>query len=165
MKRRILCIILAVVFLMSGCSISGKRVNQSVTFHYLCSEYPSELCCVIASEEREATGHMGNLSYLIALYLMGPTTDEYAMPLPAGTKISAQYNDGHVLLELSNMAQAMSDLDFSLACACLSMTCMEIVEAEDVTIRCVDREKVITRNSLTLNDITSETTPATEDTP
>ena len=164
MRNKILCLILVVSLIFTGCGFWREQINQSVTFYYLCENYQKDLCCVIVSEEREASGHVGDLSYLLALYLMGPTNDEHGMPLPAGTQISAQINEGNVILELSNIAQFMSDLDFSLACACLSMTTLEIVVADSITIRCADKEITMDADSLTLYDVNSETIPVTEET-
>lgn len=162
MKQRILCLILSISILLTGCGFFGERIKEPVTFYYLCSSYQEDLCCVIVSEEREASGHLGDLSYLLALYLMGPTNDEYVTPLPAGTRIASQMDAGHILLELTDTSHTLSDIEFSLACACLTLTCLEITDAEDVTILSGDREKTMSRSTLTLYDATSETIPSEE---
>ena len=162
MKQRILCLILSISLLLCGCDFFGERIKEPVTFHYLCGNYQEDLCCVIASEEREASGHLGDLSYLLALYLMGPTNDEYQLPLPAGTQIVSQIQDGHILLELPDTSQTLSDIEFSLACACLTLTCLEITNAEDVTIRSADRVKTLSPDTLTLIDTISDSTPSEE---
>ena len=162
MKKRVLCLILALCLFLSGCSFPGNRIHSSANFYYLCDSYQEDLCCVIVSEEREASGHEGDLSYLLALYLMGPTNDEHVTPLPAGTRISAQKDDSHIVLKLSNPITTLSDIDFTLACACLTMTCLEITDAEDVTIHFEDRERTMNRDQLTLYDASAETTPSEE---
>ena len=162
MKKRIVCLILCTSLFLTGCGFFGTRIKEPVTFHYLCGSYQEDLCCVIASEEREASGHTGDLAYLLALYLMGPTDDELIMPLPPGTRISAQKQDGHIVLELSDTSDSLSEVEFMLSCACLTLTCLEITEAEDVTIRSGDREKTMNRNTLTLYDATSESLPTEE---
>jgi len=162
MKRKILCLILSLSILLSGCGFFGERIKEPVTFYYLCGNYQEDLCCVIVSEEREASGHLGDLSYLLALYLMGPTNDEYVSPLPAGTRITSQIDAGHILLELPDTSHALSDIEFSLACACLTLTCLEITNAEDVTVLSGDRIKTMSRNTLTLHDTTSESIASEE---
>ncbi len=162
MKKQVICLILVMSILLSGCSFFSARIKDPVVFYYLCDSYQEDLCCVIVSEEREASGHTGDLSYLLALYMMGPTNDEHIMPLPFGTRIRVQSTDGHIVLELYDMPKAISDAELSLASACLTMTCLEISEAEDVTIRCGERETVMDRSNLTLYDTTSETTPTEE---
>ena len=160
MKKRILCLILSFSMLLSGCSFFGERIKEPVTFYYLCNRYQEDLCCVIVSEEREASGHLEDLSYLLALYLMGPANDEYVSPLPAGTRVTSQIKDGHILLELTNTSHVLSDVELSLAGACLTLTCLEITNAEDVTILCGDKEKTMSRSTLTLYDVTSESIPS-----
>ena len=161
--KRIICLILVFSFLLSGCTISGVRIKDPVSFHYLCDHYQEKLCCVIASEQREASGHVGDLSYLLALYLMGPVSEEMHTPLPAGTRIDARLDGNHVYLELMETDESFSDIDFSLACACLTLTTLDITGAEDVTIRCGELEKTLNRTSISLTDITDVQIP-TEDT-
>ena len=160
--KRIFCMMLALCLLLSGCGSLGERIREPVTFHYLCTEYQEKLCCVIVSEEREASGHAGDLSYLLALYQIGPSNDALCSPLPDGTRIRSSTLDGQILLELSDEAQSLSDLDFSLACACLTLTCLDIADCESVTVTCADRIRTMTRTSLILHDETN-TTSATED--
>lgn len=162
MKYRILCLILSLSILLSGCGFFGERIKEPVTFYYLCGSYQENLCCVIASEEREASGHVGDLSYLLALYLMGPINDEYVSPLPVGITIASQIDDGHILLELPDTAHMLSDIEFSMTCACLTLTCLEITSAEDVTILSGDRAKTMSHSTLTLYDTTSESIASEE---
>lgn len=150
--KRITCLILIFSFLLSGCGFFGARIKDPVTFYYLCEAYQEELCCVIGSEEREASGHTGDLPYLLALYQMGPTDDELRSPLPTGTRITAQIQDGHIALELSDAVLSLSDIDFSLACACLTLSCLDATGAEDVTVQSGDRIITMNRDSLTLLD-------------
>ena len=107
---------------------------------------------------------MGDLPYLLALYQMGPTGDEIRSPLPFGTRISVQIQEGHITLELSEAALSLSDIDYSLACACLTMTCLDASGAEDVTVQSGDRAKTMNRDSLTLMD-TIENFEPTEESP
>lgn len=162
MKTRILCLLLIFCILLTGCGFFGERIWEPVTFYYLCGSYSEDLCCVIVSEERETSGHTGDLPYLLALYLMGPTEDEHISPLPAGACIHSTVENGHIFLELSNIPASMTDIDFSLACACLTLTCLDIIDADDVTIRNGDQEKTMNRDSLTLYDAISENTPTEE---
>lgn len=160
--KRILSLILVCSLLLSGCGFFGERIKEPVTFYYLCSNYQEDLCCVIASEQREASGHSGDLPYLLALYSMGPTSDGLVSPLPTGSRITSAREDSQVRLDLGISVETMSDIEFSLACACLTLTCLEISDAEEVSIQCVDRVRTLDRASLTLYDSTAETTPMEE---
>lgn len=160
--KRILCLMLAFIILLSGCCFLGEQVREPVTFHYLCNHYQEDMCCVIAAEEREATGHTGDLAYLIALYQIGPSDENLSSPLPSGTRISSEMQNGQVTLELSDEASALSDTEYSIACACLTLTCLDIANAESVTVSCGSRCITMTRNSLTLNDTERQTSPTEE---
>lgn len=152
MKRSI-CIVLIIAFLLCGCSLTGERIKEPVTFYYLCSSFQENLCCVVLSEEREASGHTGDLSYLLALYLMGPANDELRSPLPPDTKIlSVQQLGEKLMIELSDMDSKLSDIDFSLAGACLTMTCLDISSAGSVTIKSGSRSVTMDSDSLSLFD-------------
>lgn len=160
--KRMLCLIL-LLCLLSGCGMLGERIKEPVTFYYLCADYQKNLCCAISSEEREASGHSGDLSYLLALYLMGPSGEDLVTPLPRGTRIySAKQEENTILLNMSDTSQTLTDAEFSLACACLTMTCLDITGAEQVTITSGSRSTTMSRDNLMLTDI-SATTEATED--
>ena len=161
MMRSILALIVLICFLFSGCGFFGERIREPVTFYYLCRNYQKDLCCVITSEEREASGHSGDLSYLLALYLMGPSEDEHRSPLPTGSKISTSSDNGHILVELTNI-NPMSDSEFSLVCACITLTCYEITDTESVTVKLGEKEKTMTERSLTLFDIATSPTQSEE---
>lgn len=155
-------LMLTLCFLLCGCGFFGERIREPVTFHYLCDSYEEELCCVIASEEREASGHTGDLSYLLALYQMGPANEGSRSPLPLGTKIHTQIEDDRIILTLSDEARILSDLEYSLACACLTLTCLDIVDAEAVTVFCGERSNTMTRNTLTMYDEIETIAPTEE---
>lgn len=154
MKRCIL-FLLIFCFLFSGCGVYGDRIKEPVTFYYVRSDYQQDLSVVFESEEREASGHRNDLSYLMALYLMGPANESLRSPVPAGTRIYVETNNQyHVKLTLSESTFGMTDTEFSLICACLSMTCLDITQTETVTITCGSRSASITRDNLALTDST-----------
>lgn len=158
--RKILSFFLTLCILLSGCSPLGNYISEPVRFHYLCSRYQEDLCCVINSEEREAVGHSGDLNYLLALYLMGPIDDELKIPLPPGTKvISVQQNEDIITLQLPDLDSTLSDIDFSLACACLTMTCLNISNATSVTVLSGSRSVTMDSSSYALSDSSMETIP------
>lgn len=151
--KRMLCMLLILSFLLCGCSFFGEHISEPVTFYYPCSRYQEDLCCVIRTEEREATGHTGDLSYLLALYLMGPASDELTSPLHSGIKLlSVNQLENQISLELSDTDKILSDIEFSLAGACLTMTCLDIAAADSVTITSGSRTVTMDRGSISLFD-------------
>lgn len=152
--KRFLSFFLLFSLLLSGCAIFGERIKEPVTFYYVRSEYQyfSE-DGVIASELREASGHRHDLSYLLKLYLMGPATDDLDSPLPRGAQIhKAEQTTEGIVLHLSNQDTSMSDAEFSLASACLALTCFDLTDAQNITIHSGERTVELDRNTLLLYD-------------
>ena len=87
-----------------------------------------------------------------------PWYDEHYAPIDI--RIYTVEQEGTALtIEIANTSALLSDAEFSLACACLSMTCMELVNAEKVTIVSGSRSLTLSRDNLLLNDtITPEET-------
>lgn len=162
MKRSI-CAALCVIFLLCGCAVSAERIKEPVRFYYLKNELDYRSASgVIACEEREASGHRDNLSYLLALYQMGASSEELRLPFPEKTAIYiAEQTNKEIKLVLGHEASELSDAEFSLACACLTLTCIELTDAERVTVTCDERSVSMTRESITLVD--SSMTGKTED--
>ena len=152
--RRILSLILLLAFLLTGCSAYGERLKEPVTFYYLRSELQYFVDDgVIASEERESAGHREDLTYLLALYLIGPADEDLVSPLPKGTKIySAEQNSEEIVLNISNTTESMTDIEYSAACVCLALTCFDLTDAGQVTVNSGDRTLTISRDAIVLYD-------------
>ena len=160
--KRLLCLILIVAMLL--CLVPGcaEGVKEPVTFYYL-RENPSRgLGPEIAGEVREGSGHRDNLRYLLTFYLMGPADKELSSPLPRGTALhQLEQTPDSVTIGISDTSEALSDSRFSLACACLSMTCLELLSVKEATVVSGSRNITIRRDNLILTDTTQ---PQKEDT-
>lgn len=157
--KRFLSLLLIFCLVLSGCGILAERMREPVTFYYVRSGYDANMSQVIGSEERDAAGHRGELSYLLALYLMGPSQEGLRMPFPGSTRVlSVEREGGSITLELSDTGITLTDAQFSLACACLSLTCLNLTDAETVTILSAERSVTMSRDNLVLFD---GSTPAT----
>lgn len=162
--RRMIPIILILAMLLSGCSWASSQKDNTVTFYYLRSDflygYDSQ---VIVPEARENPGSRRDLSYLMALYLMGPAEEEHETPIPAGMRIiKAEERNGLITLNLS-YPYAIPQVRFTLICSCLAMTCFDLTDAETVTVTCSDQTITMSRSSLSLSD-DSAANQATEET-
>lgn len=155
MKKRLIVLLPLLSLLLCGCGSAGQRLKSPVTFYYVMDQYPyGGSGGVIASEQREAAGHK-DLSYLLALYMLGPSEEDLHSPIPAGTRVHyVKNNAAGITVSLSDTAESLSDSDFSLACACLTMTLLDMTSAERVTIQCGSRNVSMTRDSLILYDNT-----------
>lgn len=152
MKR--FCLIATLLcLLLSGC---GQYINEPVTFYYIRSEYHEDMNGILASEKREASGHRDDLAYLLALYMMGPADDELISPIPRGISIyNLESDENSVEIILSESGRVMSDSQYTLACACLSMTCMELTGAKTVTISSGERSITMDDTNLVLHDFST----------
>ena len=163
MKRRIVLAFL-LCLILTGCGQLGERIKEPVTFYYLRAEYQySTDSGIIGSDEREASGHRDNLSYLLALYLIGPSGEELVSPIPRGIRfLSVEQADRMITLNLSDTSAVLTDAEYSLACACLNLTCLDLSGTDAVTINSGARSVTMTRENLILYD--SSMTAPTEET-
>ena len=110
--------------ILSGCSFGGEWIKEPVTFYYVRENYQKDMEQVLSSEVREAAGHRDDLPYLLALYSMGPSNDGLLSLLPKNTSIiPTERTNYSIALTLSENTQNMTDADFTLASACIAMTC------------------------------------------
>lgn len=149
--KRLICLLLISCLCLTGCSMAGEWIKEPVTFYYVRESYQKDMEPVIASEVREASGHRNDLPYLLALYSMGPSTENLKSPVPRNTKIvPTERTDDSIVLSLSEAVLAMNDADFTLASACIALTCMELIDIQQVTVICGDKTITIQEDNLLL---------------
>lgn len=147
--RRFICILLLFSFLLCGCSYFGERIKEPVTFYYVRKDYTEDMGPVISSEMREASGHRYDLPYLLALYSMGPASKDLISLFPGNvTILPVEHSEDGLVLSLLNEIQLMTDAEYTLASACLAMTCMELIDTEQVTVMCGERSVTINAENL-----------------
>lgn len=152
--KRLLCLIILAALLLFGCSGQGQHFKEPVTFYYLRSQFAcGSSQSMLDGEERESSGHRGDLRYLMALYLMGPSGEELRSPLPLDTRIlSVEQEASAVTLTLSEVPASMTDVSFSLACACLAKTCIGLTQVSSVTVVSGARTVTMRTDNLILTD-------------
>ena len=150
MKR---CCSILIIFslLLSGCSAFGTRIKEPVNFYYVRSDYSAKMDSVVSAEVREASGHRYDLSYLLALYSMGPSEKNLIALFPKNTVIlPVEHSEAGLVLSIQDDLQTMTDAEYTLASACLAMTCMELIDAEQVTVISANRSITINEENLML---------------
>jgi len=157
--KRFFSLLLAPLLLLSlvGC---GNTISDQTNFYYCNVNYQfGDNNSVIVSETRDITSHKEDVPYLISLYLAGPSSKKLESPFPKNTKlISVETNSTGTTVELSNLERQLSDAEFILACACLTLSTMEFTYSEQVTIISGSKTITMDRNDLMLYDtITAET--------
>lgn len=151
--KRLLCFFLTLLLLASHLSGCSQPMKEPVTFYYLRTSYQETMDSPVVGEVREVAGHRDDLKYLLSFYLMGPIGKGLSSPLPRGTLLYTVSQDGSRLtIEISNTAALLTDAEFSLACACLSLTCMGLTGVSEVTIVSGSRNLTFTQENLLLSD-------------
>lgn len=146
--KRLFCFFLLLV-LLSGCSNAGRQQENTVAFYYLREEYQSDYVreeyqfdmpeAVIAAEERTVTSQLHRITYLLSLYLDGPLDSALRSPLPEDTKLEyISWKNDQLEISLLGSFSALSDMDLTLARACITFTCLELTVANTICIITTD---------------------------
>ena len=168
MKKKfwILACILAAAILAVLC-LPSQESSDSVVFYYPRKNFAYGADRgAIGSEDREVGHRAEDFPYLLALYLEGPMDPNLRHPFPGKTISQVQTMEiqgDKVTITLSDLGVGMRDSEFSLACACLARTCLEITGAEQVRITSGDRTVNMTMNNLLLEDESVLVQEATEE--
>ena len=167
--KRIICLILALhLFLLTGCHYNdGGGILEPVEFYYpRTSEsflYGTD-SGVFAAEAREASGHTGDLNYLISMYLRGPQGENLRSPFPADCTLEEIRIGGSTLnIVLSEAFTQLEGTELTLACAGLAQTFLPISGMQRLRIDAAAGEKTFTiilfRDSMLLADFSAFETP------
>ena len=61
--KRLICMLILFCLCVSGCSMTGERLKEPVTFYYVYENYRKDMNQVIASELREASAKQARNSF------------------------------------------------------------------------------------------------------
>ena len=160
MKKYIAIGLLAALLLsLAGC---GGSLKEPVSFYYL--RHPDHITYgtedgLVASEQREASGHIGDLNYLLTLYLVGPLDEGLVSPIPEGVTLeNLVLHQKDLIVVLNERFSELSGLELTTACVCISATCFSLADVEEVTIISPETEfsegvnLTLTRESVTFLD-------------
>ena len=156
--KRIIVILLIAAMLLSGCSLFSSGKRQPVLFYYQPVNFRlGQSNGAIAAEERDGTGHITDIDYLLRLYLTGPLTENLISPFPADVQLtSVRTGQNKVTVNLTGDPSSLSATQKTLACACLTLTCLELTEEESVMIFWGDEIILMDRSVLTLFDSSAQ---------
>ena len=151
--KRLICISLLLAIL-TGCGASVPSSKNTIHFYY-----PRQAFHYASSdgsmgmESRELTDWSDDLNYMIHLYLLGPQEDTLTSIFPKNTRLlSSEMVEDSLIISRSPVDNALSDIQYTFAAACLARTCLGIVPAQSVTIRSGDREITLTTDNMLLMD-------------
>lgn len=145
--RRILTLLWAVsVLLFCGCVDQQKEpdLQQPFRFYYRINDgqdatgeasMNNRLKEPMDYELREITGHETDYRWVLEQYFLGPESEDLVAPFQKSTKlISVKLIDAQLRLMVSDDISELSGIDLTLACACITRTCMGFDGVESVSI-------------------------------
>lgn len=135
MKAKRLFSLILCVILLSGCS--GKFGIETINFYYPKDDisFTSSAGVIDYESEANASDSIG-LMDVMERYLEGPFSSSLRSPFPEDLKIvKAEQTEDSVILVFSRELGSMYGMDLTLACACITKTCLELTGAKSVTIQ------------------------------
>ena len=138
--KRFVCIlcILASILACFGCSSAKKAIKKPVAFYYLTNpeNYQAN---AITPEARESSNYDDDLLGLMQLYVSGPLSNQHINPFPKGTTVqNIILNNVTVEIVLNDSFAELSNVEMTSACACLTMTVLELTGRHRLIITALD---------------------------
>ena len=167
MKNKWFALLLALIILSSftGCGRS-EQYEVPLSFYYLSAQldYGAD-SAAIKPQLREGKG-FSSPETILQLYFAGPLGEDFKTPFPAGLRLVSTAQEADTLyLTVSDELSQLSGLDLTLACCCITLTCLDITDVESVCIQAetatLGGEKTITmnRDCLLLLDHSNQASP------
>ena len=159
--KRFICVIIVLLTLLSmvGCTAKESDIIKPANFYYRTAavKYQSD---AITAEIRESSGYdSGDLKGLMQLYIDGPISKEYINPFPRGLKVvDVTVNSSNVQLQFNDRLALLNNTDMSIACACLTLTTLDLTHRSRIIITAADASGNIiytasmTKDQILLND-------------
>lgn len=138
MLKRIIALLMLIACLLSlnACNTS-EQLESPVAYYYLRNdvEFDGDNC-VIHAEMRESAGFENNITYLLRLYLAGPSSNDYKNPFPYNVNLlSLSYENATLVATFNENFATLFGLDLTLAAVCFARTAMELSGASTVKIQ------------------------------
>lgn len=156
MKRIIVCF-LCLTMLISHSGCRSVENGNTISFYYC--RTPEQYRYfdedgVICFETREILSHRNDLKYVLSLYLAGPLSEGLMIPFNKSTRLlSLTQKSDELIVELSDHTSSMTDAEYSLSCAALTLTCAEISSCQQFTINSGTRSVTMDPDSIILFDM------------
>lgn len=136
MKQKMLNLVLAALILLSACSRPLEPPQSPVTFYYKNAQIQYGTSSgVIGTEQREGLHHEQDYRWILDAYFCGPLSEQLQSPFPKGTQaLDYSYDGGILTLTMSEEFSKLTGLDLSVACSCITLTCLDLAGVTAVRI-------------------------------
>lgn len=139
--KKVLLICLALILTLFGCSQMQPSYSEPLVFYYPVNNIDFSMgSAYIQPEVREGDGVGDSLQETLDLYLKGPMDPStYYTPFQHNTRVESISRDSQLLdITLSRGFATYTGLPLTIACACITMTCLELTDVQAVRIRAKD---------------------------
>lgn len=135
--KRILAFLLCCCLLVAFPGCSSSKMQDPGNFYY--RQKPNDhdnLESVITPEVRDLIAIRDDMDALFEVYFSGPTGSDLESPFPRETYVvSWTLENGTLCLTMNEGFSALSGIDLTIACSCITRTFLELTSARRVTIR------------------------------
>lgn len=162
MKKRLVIVALILSLLITaGCQGRGdeEALVSPVRFYYKTTD-SMEANGATGYELRETAGHEGDYTWILNLYFEGPQSQSLTAPFQRTTDLlSVELAGTQLSLTVTESLAELTGMDLTLACSCITLTCLELPGVESVTIAAEGstldgkREITMSREMLLLEDL------------
>ena len=138
MKRNFCLLLCAVIlFCTAACQEEAPKFESPVTFYYRTAVINDEIAAsVIGPVTAEGAGLLEDPYALLNEYLKGTSQEGYLTTFPASTKLlTLEVTEETAYLLLNGSITRLTGVDLTIACACITLTTMELTDAKTVHIR------------------------------
>lgn len=169
MARRISALLLAFALLLfCGCGQqpSSKDMVHPIRFYYKVTDDRYEATGqAMECEWFETQGHKDDYPWILNAYFDGPSGQQLLAPFPKSLELLSVQRDGESLrVNVSEELSQLSGIDLTMACSCITLTCLELDGIETVSITANGASMdgrmavIMTREDLLLEDAGSDDT-------
>lgn len=163
MKKCIAVLLIVMcLFHLAGCQ---KEAPAPIgpAFYYCAADIGYSMDSTAIRAEHRENAAQDTLQQMLVKYLAGPESADLRSPFPVGMKLIEVSLEGNtVYITVSDALSSLSGLELTLACSCISLTCLDFTGAELVVISAqdslLDGQKYVTmdKNTLLLLDTVLE---------
>lgn len=161
--KNAICLLLCVLILVSvtACQEDAPKFESPVTFYYRTAVSNDEIAeSVIGHLTVEGAELLSDPQELLNEYLKGTSAEGFLTTFPASTKLlSLEISEGTASLLLNASITRLTGVDLTVACACITLTTMELTGVTTVHIRASSgtldgaEEIIMDRQSLIQQDL------------
>ncbi len=135
--KKLFCIILIIILMAcTACQQETAKPLNIVTVYYRAPELTFGTADgVITPYMLDATGHEGDIEYLLNAYFSNAQADNYANTFPCGTRlVSVSLDALTAKVVLCDEFAELSGLNLTIACASITQTVISLTGCQEVII-------------------------------